>query len=160
MSLQIEQLLKLKRLCDIKERLGKLPKNLKEAYDEIFANIKSQEGSASVIAERAFWWIMSSHGPLNSSVLVAAVCQDPEEHHLQDVDINIDYILEVCGNLLILDRNLCSSQDDSVCNFVHLSVREYFETCWTKSQSHGLVATVCLSLLNVSEHQVNQAQGI
>jgi hypothetical protein len=57
--------------------------------------------------------------------------------------MNMDTVLTACFNLLVVDQNL------GVCRFSHLSVQEYFENHrWTQSQANGLVAKVCLSLLN------------
>ncbi|MCJ1356822.1 MAG: hypothetical protein MMC33_006818 [Icmadophila ericetorum] len=53
-SLQIDQILELSREQDIRERLGKLPDDLKSAYDEIYNRIKRKKGSAPLVADRAF----------------------------------------------------------------------------------------------------------
>ncbi|KAH0538447.1 hypothetical protein FGG08_004945 [Glutinoglossum americanum] len=143
-SLQIIQLRGLlPRERDIRERLGKLPKTLDKAYDEIYAQIQTQEGSAPEIANRAFQWVMCSCTPLLSAELVAAVCQDPETDEIDHVDIDISIVLAACCNLLVVDQEL------RVCRFSHLSVQEYFEKHhWNQSQANGLVAKVCLSMLN------------
>jgi hypothetical protein len=143
-SLQIIQLHKLlPRERDIRKHLGKLPKSLNTAYNEIYAQVQAQEGSAPEIANRAFQWVMCSYIPLSSAELVAAVCQDPETDTVDPVDIDINVILVACNNLLVVD------QRSGVCQFSHLSVQEYFENHhWNQSQANGLIAKVCLSLLN------------
>jgi ankyrin repeat protein len=146
-SLQIDQLLSLERISDIEKRLGKLPKGLKAAYDEIYAAIENQEGSQPDIANRAFQWVMCACQPMSPSELVAAVCQDPENDEPQVIDIDMDFVLGACRNLLLVDREL------NVCRFAHLSVQEYFEEhCWSTSQANGLAAKVCLLLLNSPDH--------
>lgn len=144
MYLQIKQLLELLPLeCDIRERLGKLPDSLDKAYDEIYAKIRARKGIAPEIANRAFQWVMCSCTPLSSAKLVAAVRQDPETDAITSVDINMSIVLDACHNLLVVDQQL------GVCRFSHLSVQEYFENHhWNRSQANGLVAKVCLSLLN------------
>jgi ankyrin repeat protein len=79
---------------------------------------------------------------LSAEVLVAAVCQDPEEDETQAIDIDIHFVLDACRNLLVVDPQL------GVCRFSHLSVQEYFEDHWDANQTNGTVAKVCLSLLN------------
>ena len=51
--LQIKQLLDLLQEEHIRERLGKLPKDLKDAYDEIYNGISEREKQ---VANRAFQW--------------------------------------------------------------------------------------------------------
>jgi hypothetical protein len=101
--------------------LGKLPKTLDKAYDEIYTQIQAQEGSAPEIANRAFQWVMCSYTPLTPTELVAAVCQDPEMDAIDCVDIDMGFVLAACHNLLMVDQEL------RVCRFSHLSVQEYFE---------------------------------
>jgi ankyrin repeat domain-containing protein 50 len=122
--------------------LGKLPKDLKDAYDEIYAAIRKAEGSKPETAVRAFQWVMCSCEPLSAEELVAAVCQDPEDDGTQVIDIDIHFVLDACSNLLVVDPQL------GVCRFSHLSVQEYFEDHWDTNQTNGIVAKVCLSLLN------------
>jgi ankyrin repeat domain-containing protein 50 len=140
--LQVAQLLSLERERDIRDRLGKLPKDLKDAYDEIYAAIRKADGSKPETAVRAFQWAMCSCEPLPAEELVAAVCQDPEEDGTQAIDIDIHFVLDACSNLLVVDPQL------GVCRFSHLSVQEYFENHWDTNQTNGTVAKVCLSLLN------------
>jgi ankyrin repeat protein len=149
--LQIDQLLSLERLRDIKDRLGKLPIGLRNAYDEIYTAIQNQEGSLPEIANRTFQWVMCSCIPLSPSTLIAAVCQDPEDDEPRPVDIDIDIVLDACHNLLSLDSEL------NVCRFAHLSVQEYFEQHrWSTSQANGLVGKVCLLFLNHPNYWIDQ----
>ncbi|QKX62010.1 uncharacterized protein TRUGW13939_09166 [Talaromyces rugulosus] len=53
--LQTKQLLKLKTRQDLKVRLGKLPIDLKDTYDEIYCKIAESEHGKD-IADRAFMW--------------------------------------------------------------------------------------------------------
>ncbi|MCJ1271985.1 hypothetical protein MMC22_011891, partial [Lobaria immixta] len=141
-ALQIAALQDLCRARDIRNRLGKLPKDLKTAYEELYSQIQSQEESAPMIANRAFQWIMCSCRPLSPAELVAAVCQDPDTDEIDEVDIDIKVVLGACQNLLVVDQEL------SVCRFSHLSVQEYFETYhWNSCETDCLVGKVCLSLL-------------
>ncbi|KAK2784701.1 hypothetical protein FQN52_008929 [Onygenales sp. PD_12] len=143
-ALQMAEILELELESEIRERLGRLPANLKDAYDEIYTKIIVSKGKKSEIAIRAFQWVMCASGPLTADVLVAAACQNPEEDKPSPVnDMDINYVLDACRNLIVVDR-----QSD-VCRLSHLSVREYFEEHhWNSSRSNGNVAKVCLSLLN------------
>jgi hypothetical protein len=61
--LQIKQLLDLRHPQAIRDRLGKLPKDLKVAYDEIYYAISKDERH---LADRAFQLVMCSREPLST----------------------------------------------------------------------------------------------
>ncbi|KAK2811930.1 hypothetical protein FQN50_001637 [Emmonsiellopsis sp. PD_5] len=143
-ALQMAEILELELGSEIRERLGRLPGSLKDAYDEIYTKIRMSKGKKPEIAIRAFQWVMCAARPMTADVLVAAVCQDPDDDKTSPLnDIRIDYVLDACRNLIVVDTR------SGVCRLSHLSVREYFEDHhWNPSRSNGTVAKVCLSLLN------------
>lgn len=142
------EVLELSREQDIRERLGKLPRTLKLAYDEIYDRIQQKDGSGPVVANRAFQWVMCSAKPLSSDTLVAAVCQDYTSDHINEVDIDIDFVLGACQNLLVVDQKL------NECRFSHLSVQEYLENHhWRYNEADALIGKVCLRLLNSRTRQ-------
>ncbi len=106
-----------------------------KAYGELLAIIHAQLESASIAAEHALWWLMYSIGLIKSQQLVAAVCQDTERDDMRPVDVDIDFVLHACRNLLVVD----AQQDTS--GFSHLSVQGYFETgVLTLSEVHEFSA--------------------
>ena len=140
-KLQMDQLMGLPCVPDIRDFLGKLPEDLERAYDEILARINSQKGRTPEIARRAFLWMMCSLIPLTPYMLANAVCQDPETRTTNPVDIDINIVLEACRGLLMIDQS-------SNCRFSHLSVQEYLETSrYSNGQANLLVGTVCLQAL-------------
>ena len=144
MALQIRQLHKLSRERDIKMRLGKMPSTLEGAYHEIYDRIQHADGSAPEVAKRAFQWIMCSEKPMSPDMLVAAVCQDPTTDDIDDVDIDFDFVLDSCQNLLKIEI----AEKEAVCRFSHLSVQEYLEKTHLSPLSNDvLVARVCLTFL-------------
>jgi hypothetical protein len=145
-ALQIRQLLSLQREDFIRARLGKLPKDLEATYDEIFATIEVQDEGKPDIAIRAFQWVTCSARPLSPAEFVVAVCQDPDVDDPQGVDIDINFVLSACQNLLDI------KESGDVVKFAHLSVREYFEKLKSGTQADNSVAKVCLSLLNYSDN--------
>lgn len=143
------------RANDIRKQLGRLPKTLKKAYDDLYIRIQSQEESTPTIANRAFQWVMCSCRPLSPAELVTAICQDPDTDEIDEIDIDIEFVLEACHNLLVVDQEL------NICRFSHLSVQEYFESHhWSSCETDSLVGKVCLSLLinNNSTAQKQVAQ--
>ena len=140
-KLQMDQLLRLVFVSDIRDFLGKLPRDLKSAYDVIMEQINSQEGRTPEIARRAFLWVMCSRRPLTPGMLADAVRHDPETGAANPIDINISVVLEACRNLVMIDQS-------GVCRFSHLSVQEYLETChYHNAQANLEVGSVCLQLL-------------
>ena len=140
-KLQIDQLLSLSCVSDIRDFLGKLPEDLERAYDEIISQINSEKGRIPEVARRAFLWMMCSRTPLKPGMLAYAACQDPETRVTNPIDININIVLEACRGLLIIDQS-------GLCRFSHLSVQEYLETRrYSNGQAHLVVGTVCLHML-------------
>ncbi len=98
-ALQLHQLFELWRESDIRARLGRLPKDLEQTYDELLASIRSQPGTAPAVAERAFQWVMCAFRPLTADELVTVVWHDPDVHDTcQPADIRIYFVMQACRN--------------------------------------------------------------
>lgn len=136
-------MLELRTEAAIKERLGKLPTGLENAYNEIYGKIEARNTHDRNCAIRAFQWVMCACSPLTSVQLLSAIRVDAESDTMQLSDeIDEDTLLELCNNLLVLDSQR------RVWRFSHLSVTEYFEkNHWSLLQSHCHVAKVSLLLL-------------
>lgn len=146
----MDELLQLKRTADVMSYLGSLPKGLRRAYLQIMQTINSQEGSAPIIAARAFRWIMSAWRPLTPEELVVAVCQNTQHFNDLDPDVDINFVLECCRNLVVVAPSSASAQeaDGSICRFSHLSVHEYLEDhTWDNKPDKSLPGVVCLRFL-------------
>ncbi|RFU32262.1 hypothetical protein B7463_g4088, partial [Scytalidium lignicola] len=126
---------------DIQGRLRRLPRNLKDAYDDIYKSIPKD---GRQIADRALQWVMCAYRPLSTKELLPAVCQDIDEDEIQHPgDLDEDLLLEYCRNLLVINPSR------KVWTPSHLSVIEYFENhLWDQQQANYLVACSCLLLLN------------
>ncbi|OJD23428.1 hypothetical protein ACJ73_05221 [Blastomyces percursus] len=138
--LQIKQLLVLQQEKPIRDRLGKLPIDLKHAYDEIFDAMDENERE---VAHRALKYVMCSKFPFSKNLLLPAVFQagDGLIHPIDGLDE--DLILKYYHNLLAIDpiRQIWVPS--------HLSGIENCENhLWSQLQANCLVASVCLSLLN------------
>jgi ankyrin repeat protein len=169
-ALHIGDLVKFKREKDVRQYLQSLPKGLKKAYDEIYNNIQSREGSAGEIATRAFQWLMCSWRPLHPEELVLAVYQDPAGDFEFEADFDIDYVLEACHNLIVVAheaRRKGEEEDGTnynlVCRFSHLSVQEYFEqNHWSRDDCHTIAACTCLRYLTNDTllHSIERANSV
>ncbi|KAH9889111.1 hypothetical protein F4778DRAFT_753995 [Xylariomycetidae sp. FL2044] len=143
-ALHIKELLGYQRERDVRTYLNALPEGLSDTYREIWRKIQAKGGSKPKIAKRAFQWLMCSLRPLKPDELVVLVSQDPDEDFCLEVDIDINYVLDACHNLItVVDSH---SGQDSFCGFSHLSVQDYFQMCrfWTTADCHSLAARVCL----------------
>lgn len=146
----MHDLLKLKRASDVKAYLGTLPIGLEKAYERILNDIGDQTGSAPVIAARALRWIMDSARPLSPEELTAAVCNSSDSLMPQDPDIDTEFVLEACHNLVVIMG--------STCRFAHLSVQEYLESHdWPNKPDVQLLGDVCLRLLMASDDTISSS---
>ena len=137
-NLQIKQLLTLLTIEDILDRLGKLPRDLKEAYDGIYL---TKEKQAKALVDRACMWVMCACTPLTTVELISAISIDPDVDK-ESSAIDEDLLGDLCDNLLFIDP------ERKVWRFTHLSVMEYFEdNHWGLRQAHCHAAKVCLKLL-------------
>lgn len=142
--LQIKQILRLETETAILDRLGKLPADLKAAYDEIYDKVKALHKNDRALADNAFKWVAAACEPLTSEELLPVIRLDSQQkaYYLSD-EISESQLLHLCNNLLVLDSKL------EVWRFSHLSVVEYFETNhWTLPKAHAHCASVCLKVLN------------
>ncbi|KAK4062450.1 hypothetical protein Trihar35433_9271 [Trichoderma harzianum] len=115
--LQWEELKKLRTNQRICERLGKLPKGLTEAYEEIYS--KNEE---KIILERAVKWVLCARRPLRSEELLTAIRLESTLESLTVSDpIDGSTLESICSHLVVLDSQL------KVWKFPHASVAEYFE---------------------------------
>ncbi|KAK3369443.1 ankyrin repeat-containing domain protein [Lasiosphaeria ovina] len=149
-NLQIKQLLNLETSAAIRDRLGKLPHDLKEAYDEIYAKIATRNEHDRILADRAFMWVICAAYPLRSSELLSAILPDPDKESLgESEEVDDALLLNICNNLLVLDPQR------KVWQFPHLSVAEYFEEHhFSRLQADCYVTKVCLVLLISCDYQL------
>ena len=141
-SLQLQFLRTLKRADTIWKRLGELPKDLRDIYDDIYrVKIESVEERGS-ITKNAFNLLLSLQTPLKHEEFLQALsfCGDDK------TDVSAEDLLDFGCNFLVLDAEL------DVFRFAHLSVREYLDTRseYGPECSHALAAQFCLRHLCTS----------
>ncbi|KAJ5673413.1 hypothetical protein N7507_002540 [Penicillium longicatenatum] len=140
--LQIKQVLELPTEADIRNKLGKLPLGLKDAYEEIYEKA-TKSPHAKILVDRACKWVMSSFKPFTSAELLSAISVD-SAHVITDLKNKTDEsgFQALCSNLLVSDS------ERRVWRFTHLSVVEYFEVNhWGLREAHSDAAKVCFRLL-------------
>ena len=140
--MQIKQLLELETGPDIEQKLGKLPDELKGAYQEIYTKLAKSE-HAKALVDRACMWVMCTYKPVTTVELIGAICIDPNSNTFRlTCEVDEDLLLRLCKYLLVLDSQR------KIWRFSHLSVAEYFEdNGWGRPQAHCHAAKVCLKLL-------------
>ena len=103
----------------MRDRLGKLPKDLRESYDEIYGKIQRLHSYEKGMVDRAFQWVLCAIMPLTSDELLAAILQDPASDEFVPVGGMTEHtLLELSNNLLVLDSQR------KIWRFAHLSVAE------------------------------------
>ncbi|KAK1466032.1 hypothetical protein CMEL01_12024 [Colletotrichum melonis] len=123
--LQWEQLKEFETNSSVVARLGKLPKTLTKAYDEI-CDKHEPESFERFMLQRAVRWVMCARHPLDSCKLLSAIRVESEQMHrdgikaLDKSDLTEKMLETVCRHLIVRDPEL------NVWRFSHASVREYF----------------------------------
>jgi hypothetical protein len=119
---------------DVKDRLGKLPRDLHKLYDEIYERIKKMAPNSFSIAQTTLKWLLYAQCQLSLNELLAAASI------VGSTSVTLSTVLDLCCNLVTLDQ-----QSNSFI-FAHLSVREYLETReeYESCAGHGTIAKFCL----------------
>ncbi|KAI1325809.1 hypothetical protein F5Y16DRAFT_253655 [Xylariaceae sp. FL0255] len=139
-SLQLEALSDLVTDLAILERLGRLPPELKDLYQEILDKMQQQKAEADrVYTNNALAWLLCSHRRLNSTEFLAAVSTTDGLNE----SLSKDQVLELCRNLVVFDATLDSFR------FAHLSVREFLENhpIYTTNTINAVAGRCCLVTL-------------
>lgn len=144
--LQMEQLKCFKSNEAILDRLGRLPKGLSEAYNELY---DSNQGVDQVLLQRVVKWTKHAKRELSEDELLAAVRvhvgkDDSGRHHLKLSDtLNEAQLASICRHLLVKRKY-------GPWKFPHASVIEYFEeehADWLERDAQAEMAKICLVIL-------------
>ncbi|KAL6890461.1 hypothetical protein GGI43DRAFT_387665 [Trichoderma evansii] len=121
----------------------KLPRDLTEAYDQLWENIQERDESDVALAERAIKWVLCSTGPPQSAVLLEAIQYTIEGSTMvQKEKQPQQQILSLCQDLLTID------EERGVWMLPHASVAEYFESKgWTGWKCDAFASKACLGFL-------------
>lgn len=103
---------------DLREAIAHLPSDLSELYKRIIGRICNPcETQKYQKATRILKWICYSRRPLNKFELVYALALTPDKLVLDDDEVPITEILELC-------KPLIEERYDGSVTFVHFSVQE------------------------------------
>ncbi|KAL7920362.1 hypothetical protein ACQKWADRAFT_298804 [Trichoderma austrokoningii] len=121
----------------------KLPRDLKEAYNQIWENIQECDESDVALAERAIKWVLCSPWPLKSEELLGVIRYVIEGSTVVKTGSQSQQdILSLCQDLLTVD------EERGVWMLPHASVAEYFESKgWTGEKCDAFAAKTCLGIL-------------
>ncbi|KAL7803567.1 hypothetical protein V8C44DRAFT_343832 [Trichoderma aethiopicum] len=141
--MQMDQLSKILQERQLEARLGKLPKSLNDAYDELFQRIQDEDRET---LERAVKWVMCVRSPLTTNEILGAVRLSIGSNGtslILNPMIFEETLLEICSHLIVKDSK------SSKWRFPHASVIEYFEGVhqWDLEQAHLFVTKICLLCL-------------
>lgn len=139
----MDQLSRIRQANQLEARLGKLPKTLNAAYEEIFQGI--EDGDRQIL-ERAVKWVLCASFPLTTSLILDAVRLSVSSDGttlMMDPIIAEETFLDICGHLIVKDS------ESKRWKFPHASVIEYFEEVhqWSLERAHSFVAEICLLYL-------------
>lgn len=140
-SLQLEMLCKMRTDQDIRQRLGRMPPQLEQLYEEIYQKTlnESQGEVGRSIISNTLKWLLCAQRPMKSSEFCTAVVWKivPAE------ELTKEKVLDLCHNFVVFDDNL------DVFRFAHLSVREFLEKQaeYMANSCHLFAAETCLLLV-------------
>ena len=143
MSMQLQYLRGLKLRSLVKKRLGTLPADLRDLYEDVYTQKMSLCAEEGLITRTAFRLLLCAQEPLPTGDFITALSAANQENS----DISRDDLLDLCFNFLSLDVEL------DVFRFAHLSVREYLESkseC-EPSRNHALMAECCVRYLSTDD---------
>lgn len=121
----------------------KLPRDLTEAYDQLWENIRERDESDVALAERAIKWVLCSIRPLEPNEFLEAIQYSFKESTIvRKEQQSQQQILSLCQDLLMID------EERGVWMLPHASVAEYFESKgWTRWECDAFASKVCLGYL-------------
>ncbi|RSL97509.1 hypothetical protein CEP52_010834 [Fusarium oligoseptatum] len=136
--LQIDQLRVIDHVKDLRARLGKLPKDLKSSYDEIYQRILDRPEYSRVRTLRALKWVMVTPFPLSTEQLLDAIRVDPYAEEIDEPgEVTEEQLIGWCANLLFLDKTQnYHVPTPALWRPCHLSVIEYLEEQFTVPTAH------------------------
>ena len=124
----------------VRERLGKLPTDLRKLYQETFnQKLESYEQVERSTTEGAMRLLLCLQEPLPSDDFVLALSYSTEHQ----VELCSDTILDLCSDFIVIDNEL------DVFRFAHLSVREFLESLegYEPHRNHAIAVGCCLRYL-------------
>ncbi|KAK8091770.1 hypothetical protein PG997_002131 [Apiospora hydei] len=134
-ALHINDLLDLKSEALVSDYLDALPEGLAATYAQIYNSIDKRKRH---VFDRALQWLICSWDEITPEELEVAVSQQFDAPFSPKIKYNIDFIITTCKNLIQVVNESRSSK--RTCQFVHLSVREYFEEYhWPPEWANDLV---------------------
>lgn len=123
---------KSKRDQRVDAELDRLPQGLNSTYDRVLKRIEGQLDFKKNLALKCFMWVLYAKRPLCPIELQHAVaitfCSEFEDLQA-DLD-DIDFMLESCGNLLLIERGVIKP--------IHYSVQEFFSGLLSRTHSQVL----------------------
>jgi hypothetical protein len=125
-----------------------LPKGtnqLKQAYDQTFARIGSQNTNNVHRARKMFCWVTHAERPLTTAELQQALAAKPDDTDLDREDIvRVDEIVAICAGLVTID------QESGILRLIYSTTVEYLKYSgpdWLADTSE-LIASTCLRYLS------------
>ncbi|RMJ04916.1 hypothetical protein CDV36_014413 [Fusarium kuroshium] len=158
--LQIDQLRVIDHVKDLRARLGKLPKDLKSSYAEIYQRILDRPEYSRVRTLRALKWVMVAPFPLSTEQLLDAIRVDPYAEEIDEPgEVTEEQLIGWCANLLFLDKTQpYNVPTPAVWRPCHLSVVEYLEERFTMPTAHMFVTMALLFLLISQPDKLEQEE--
>jgi len=132
----------------IMRALDTLPRDLPEAYQEVFERIARQGDDRKEIVLKIVSWIFYAKRPLQMGELREAIAVE-----LEDTELYRNYLLEP-GFIVEISESLISYEKGSrIVGFSHFTVHEFMQSGNILLLSPADIAAVCLTCLSFKEFE-------
>ncbi len=138
--MQLQYIRGLRLETDVWKRLGKLPTNLRNLYEETYVQTMGTYGACErSIAEAGLRLLLCLEKQLTTKEFLVALSYSQDEI----IELSTEEVLDLCFNFVIEDS------ETDVFRFAHLSVREFLETRhgFSGEESNATAAKCCFQYL-------------
>ncbi|KAJ7041452.1 ankyrin repeat-containing domain protein [Mycena alexandri] len=126
-KLHMDDLATMQTVREVRESLKTLPKTLDLTYDNVMNRIEGYRDKDKNMAHLTLTWVTNAKRPLTVTELQAALAIEPGTKLLDQENIMpMDFILDICAGLVVLDQKLSQVQ------LVHYTTQEYLDRIWAK----------------------------
>ncbi|KAL8826680.1 MAG: hypothetical protein Q9170_007310 [Blastenia crenularia] len=142
-SMQLQFLRTVKLPAVVRKRLGELPRDLREAYEQTYQiRLESYLEEQRLITQNAFKLLLSLQISFSQWEFLHALSFSSEDK----LELSSEELLDLCSGFIVLDAN------SNRFRFAHLSVREYLESNseYAPEANHAVAAQYCLRYLCTS----------
>ncbi|KAI5804633.1 ankyrin repeat-containing domain protein [Peziza echinospora] len=136
---------------NIRKTISELPQELTMTYENVMKRICSDSNAeAGKLALCVLQWVATAHRQLTILDLQHALATEPGPKFDEESIVSEDYIIQVCGGLVIIEKSSLVETRKRRIRFTHYTTKEYFEKRHAQyfPAAHEKLAVTCLDYLS------------